>query len=226
MFLSRATLKPVADIRRLIRMTCRGSYQEHQMLWNFFPGAPDANRGFLFRYELHRGLLKYFIVSRLKPRDEDGIWAIEFKEFDPCLCEGEKLAFVLRANPVITTKDNNGKAKRHDVVMHEKHRTGYKNLPRQKRPPLQQIATQGGFKWLSSRAENGGFIVSKNEVRVEGYQQHRAMRKKQKKPIQYSTIDFEGILTVSEPERFRNTLFSGIGKARAFGCGLMLVRRI
>jgi len=226
MFLSRATLKPVADIGHFIRMTCRGSYQEHQMLWNFFPSAPNADRDFLFRYDLHRGILKYFIVSKRKPRDEHGMWTIEAKKFDPCIRVSEKLAFVLRANPVITIKNNKGKAKRHDVVMHEKYCMGYKVLPKEKRPSLQQIAAQGGFKWLSSRAENCGFTISKNEVSVEGYQQQQARRNKQKKLIQYSILDFRGTLTVSDPDNLRNMLFFGIGKAKAFGCGLMLVRRV
>jgi CRISPR system Cascade subunit CasE len=31
---------------------------------------------------------------------------------------------------------------------------------------------------------------------------------------------------VTDPERFTAALVNGIGKARAFGCGLMLIRRV
>ncbi len=226
MFLSRATLHPAADISSFVRMTCRDRNREHQVLWNFFSGEPDAERDFLFRYELHQGTLRYFIVSRRMPRDKTGTWEIESKEFNPCLQMGQRLAFVLRANPVIIVKDKNGKARRHDVVMHEKHCMGYKKLAVKERPSLQHIAVQGGLKWLSARAEKCGFIFSADSIRVEGYQQHQARRRQQKKSIQFSTIDFEGVLTVNNPDQFINILYSGIGKSKAFGCGLLLVRKI
>jgi len=41
-----------------------------------------------------------------------------------------------------------------------------------------------------------------------------------------STVDFQGILTVTDPELFRKALYEGLGKSKAFGCGLMLVRRV
>ncbi len=45
------------------------------------------------------------------------------------------------------------------------------------------------------------------------------------KEIRYNTMDFRGILTVTDSDQFANTLMQGLGKAKAFGCGLMLIRR-
>jgi len=225
MFLSRATLRQNADIGSFIRMACRDRYREHQILWNFFSGDPDAERDFLFRYELRHGTLQYYILSQRIPRDETGTWEIATKEFNPCLQEGQKLAFVLRANPVITVKDKKGKAKRHDVVMHEKHCIDYKNIPIKERPPLQKIVTQSGFKWLSSRSEKCGFKIAENDVIIDSYKKNIA-EKKYKSKVEFCTIDFRGILIISAVDRFQNILFSGIGKAKAFGCGLLLVKRI
>jgi CRISPR system Cascade subunit CasE len=39
------------------------------------------------------------------------------------------------------------------------------------------------------------------------------------------TATFEGILTISDLERFRRTLLSGIGRAKAYGCGLLTIVR-
>jgi CRISPR system Cascade subunit CasE len=39
-------------------------------------------------------------------------------------------------------------------------------------------------------------------------------------------LDFEGRLKIVDADRFKQALFEGIGSAKAFGCGLMLVRRI
>jgi CRISPR system Cascade subunit CasE len=38
-------------------------------------------------------------------------------------------------------------------------------------------------------------------------------------------LDLRGILTVDDPTRFIERLAQGFGRARAFGCGLMLIRR-
>jgi CRISPR system Cascade subunit CasE len=38
-------------------------------------------------------------------------------------------------------------------------------------------------------------------------------------------LDFEGVLEVTDPVRFLAALANGFGRARAFGCGLMLIRR-
>ena len=43
--------------------------------------------------------------------------------------------------------------------------------------------------------------------------------------LRFSTVDLSGELTVLEPEIFANALYDGIGHAKAFGCGLLLVRR-
>ncbi|MCI0421919.1 MAG: type I-E CRISPR-associated protein Cas6/Cse3/CasE [Acidobacteria bacterium] len=55
---------------------------------------------------------------------------------------------------------------------------------------------------------------------------HDTWRQRHGKKIELSTLDFEGVLLVTEPDRFLRALLSGIGPAKAFGCGLMLVRRI
>jgi CRISPR system Cascade subunit CasE len=46
------------------------------------------------------------------------------------------------------------------------------------------------------------------------------------KGIELATVDFEGTLEVADPARFLDALVRGVGPAKAFGCGLMLVRRI
>lgn len=40
------------------------------------------------------------------------------------------------------------------------------------------------------------------------------------------TVTFEGVLNVIDPDRLVMLLENGIGPAKAFGCGLLLVRRL
>ena len=89
--------------------------------------------------------------------------------------------------------------------------------------------------WLASRAESLGFrIVDKQsedgiiepQLKVDRYFQHMLYKQKKGRPIRFSSICYEGILDVGDPERFIKTLFEGVGRSRSFGCGLMLVRRL
>ncbi|WP_225391738.1 type I-E CRISPR-associated protein Cas6/Cse3/CasE, partial [Escherichia coli] len=39
-----------------------------------------------------------------------------------------------------------------------------------------------------------------------------------------SSVDYTGMLTVTDPGLFLQRLSQGYGKSRAFGCGLMLIK--
>ena len=44
-------------------------------------------------------------------------------------------------------------------------------------------------------------------------------------PIRFSVLDFTGVLEVRDPAAFLAAIARGFGRAKAFGCGLMLIRR-
>ena len=41
----------------------------------------------------------------------------------------------------------------------------------------------------------------------------------------FSTLDFDGLLEVREPAAILPSIARGFGAAKAYGCGLMLIRR-
>jgi len=43
--------------------------------------------------------------------------------------------------------------------------------------------------------------------------------------IRFFSVLYDGIVTVTEPDKVRDALETGIGHGKAMGCGLMLVRR-
>jgi len=226
-YFSRVSINPSAvDVKQFARLACADGYREHQQLWKLFDDDPDAKRDFLFRREQTNGWPRFFMVSGRKPEKMDSIWNIETKEYNPKIYSGEKLAFSIRVNPVVTRTDDDGKKHRHDVVMNMKKQTGYQQLPENKRPPLIQLAEQAGVEWLEKRAEKHGFTFDAGAVRIDAYTQNRAYKKRNKHPIRYSTLDFTGVLMVTDPGIFQTVLYQGIGPAKAFGCGLLLVRRI
>lgn len=88
-------------------------------------------------------------------------------------------------------------------------------------------------KWLVEKGKHNGFELVRARkwgvrepliFQAESYRWH-AMPKKGRS-AGFSTVDFEGELKVTDSELFKTMLFNGVGPAKAFGCGLMLVRPI
>ncbi len=223
MYFSRIRLRTDADTGSLARQLCNSdSYKEHQMLWRLFGNDPDANRDFIFRRDDLNGWPLFYLVSKRVPEDQDNIWQIEQKEYCPKLHSGQKLAFSLRANPVITRKDPTGKRKRHDLIMDLKKQNRWGETPKSERSSIYELTQLAGEAWLSSRLKkNGAQLESLN---TGGYIQHRNHKNGHKKAISYSTLDIEGTINITDPDAFTQALFHGIGPAKAFGCGLLLIR--
>jgi len=223
MFLSKIRLRRGISPRDIIKITGMNGYRMHQVVWNLFADNPDRQRDFIYRYETVGGWPTFYTVSAREPLDSGGVWDVLPKEYKPKLRSGQHLEFTLRANPIRSRRDENGKQKRHDIVMEAKLKLKEKgddiNLPK--------IVQEHGYRWLEERSVVHGFSILAKTIRVDGYRQYKFFKGKGKKPIALSTLDFNGILRVTEPDIFiEKCLFSGIGPAKAFGCGLMLVRRI
>ncbi|MBF0146145.1 MAG: type I-E CRISPR-associated protein Cas6/Cse3/CasE [Magnetococcales bacterium] len=210
---SRIELRHQSGSEKMLARILDDGYQQHQLIWRLFDHPSREKRNFLYRAIEGVELLGYFTVSSTPPLDRDGIWDIVSKEYLPRLSAGEKLRFSIRANPVVTRKQTpHGKGRRHDVVMDAK------KHPRDGSDPLDM-----GKQWLINRAQRHGFNV--DHLVVDGYQQHRYHQRSRGPEIRFSTLDFDGWLTVTHPETLTRTLLQGIGPAKGFGCGLLLVRR-
>ncbi len=229
-WLSRIAPRPDIDYKTLVVLGSLDPYGQHQALCQLFDLPPKEQRvdqptPFLFRYEQQNGLPLFYVLSPQEPVDKSGIWEIASpKHFAPDMRSGDRLAFKLRVNPTVArggVKDQRGK--RHDVVMDAKLRMGWKDLPMKDRPSLAHVAYEAGVSWLLGRQERLGARFDEHELRVNGY---RNWRQRTGKGITLSTLDYEGTLTVTDADRFVAELFKGIGPAKAFGCGLLLVRRI
>lgn len=228
-------------------------YGQHQLLWKLFSLPPKESNSpapFLFRAEIQEGLPRFFVLSRVVPADASGKWLVEPVEYHPALVAGDRLSFKLRANPVVErhggvvlgvdgqpkvrkSGPHAGKQKlkvtRHDVVMDAKQRMEWKTLPPDERPNLAHIAHEAGSFWLRERADSLGFQFDEASLRVDSHTVHRLKRHRdtngKRHDIALGTLDFEGVLEVVDPTRFLSVLYDGIGPAKAFGCGLLLVRR-
>ena len=204
-------------VRAAIRDMAHAPYGLHQWLWKFFDGDGDAERDFIFRrHDLDR-LPRVYVVSARPPIAFGEDWEVQTRAYSPHPAAGQRLSFVLCANPVISKKGVDGKSRRHDVVMQAK-----KTVPPADRPPVAELVEQTCLAWLQSRAAKAGFELV--GATVEAYCQQHGRRRSGGDAIQFSSVEFSGELIVSDADAFQRTLLHGIGHAKAFGCGLMLVK--
>lgn len=228
-------------LRQAAHELAQSSYAEHQWLWKFFPSSTDQMRDFIFsRHELEQ-VPRFYVVSHRPPTAFSEAWQIQSRVYDPQLQEGQRLSFQLRANPVITKHHGTGKSQRHDVVMQAKKQLlAEHGLSKEakwadwkdesNKPLLYELVQNHCAVWLDGIAKRNGFEIAltdegepQRKLQVDAYEQSKAGKRAHN--IRFSAVDFSGELLVTNPELFQLALFNGLGHAKAFGCGLLLVRR-
>jgi len=196
--------------------TARNPYDLHRQLWRLFPGEDHETRtsseqdrqGFLFHIE-EQGTgrpARLLVQSRRAPVRADGLLLLGSREIQPVPSAGQRLAFVLKANPVktITDAERDAKAgKQSDKC----------------RVPLIKEAEQ--HDWLVRKFSSAATLES-TDILLHAPLYFR----KGKRAGKLVTCTFEGVMRVEEPERLTHLLENGVGPAKGFGCGLLLVRRL
>jgi CRISPR system Cascade subunit CasE len=205
----------------------------HGLVWSLFSRADDSKRDFQFR-AIEPG--SFLIVSERPPDDPHGLWHIaQPKPYEPLLAVGDRLSFVLRANPTMAVFERGSKrGKRVDVIMHAKHQLGS-----EARAAFTNADACGvALDWLHKRGPAIGAEFETDACEASGYVQvaiprgqpipepSRRSKSWSKDAITFSQIDYAGLLTVMDPAKLQAALFHGIGKSKAYGCGLMLIRRV
>lgn len=223
LWLSRIRLRqeaPVAALARLLMPDAADARVAagHHLIWAAFSDGPDRRRDFLWREEAPG---RFLALSARPPVDAAGLFTVESRPFEPSLAPGDRLIFTLRANAVVSRSAAPGaRGKRHDIVMDALRHVPAGIRRAEARPVL--IASTGRD-WLARQGERHGFCPSA-DVAVDGYETRQVPRGAGR-AMSFGVLEFEGVLTVEDPVRFLPALANGFGKARAFGCGLMLIRR-
>jgi CRISPR system Cascade subunit CasE len=222
LFLSRARLRrdaPVAALARLLmpHEAADRAAASHRLVWALFADAADRTRDFLWREEAPG---RFIILSVRPPVDLRDLFDLESKLFTPVLAPRDRLGFTLRANAVVARPEVPGqRGKRHDVVMDLLHQA---TTPRAEE--RSDAILKAGWAWLVRQGEAHGFAPLNNTT-VDGYDRV-AVPRAHGKPAVFGVLDISGALEVQHPDSFLAQLAQGFGRARAFGCGLMLIRRV
>lgn len=202
MFLSRIEL----DILRDETMRAISSPQIlHATLENCFN---QKNRT-LWRLDSLNGKRFLLVVSQVAPsfeplakqlcRDGETGHVKNYSTFLAAIKNGQQLRFRLRGNTVHSLTPEQGK--RGKVVPH--------------------ITEHHKREWLVKKAASNGFLLEESKFGMVECGQQRFFRNKKAVDISHAT--FEGVLTVENAEIFVAALTNGIGRGKAYGCGLMTV---
>lgn len=218
--ITRAVLAPATRNLGVLLADSTDGDAGHRLVWTLFPGD-NAHRDFLYR-EADRG--SFLIVSQRPAVDAHQIWRLDTKPYEPCPRAGERYSFILRANPSMDISRAGQRSLRVDAVMHAKRQA--KARGERWTPDMERASA---LDWLYAREAAIGVRFDRTRCDASGYAQAALPRDdaaRSRRAITYATIDYEGHLDVVDGARFAETLKTGIGRARAFGCGLMLIRRV
>lgn len=208
------------------RRQLRDCYDWHRLAWTCFKGLvpPDPQKGrfakgtkpedqprppadMLMRLDQRREGFRLLIVSPTQPvrpawcpADEES-W--KTKPIPATYFTRSRYAFQLCANPTKKVKSrSDGSLPKHG-----------RRVPLGKREEL--------VAWIKRKGEQGGFSVDQNTLRT--FSRGREYFKKNGQDGMHSAVEFQGVLTVTDPAKFHETFTRGIGSAKAFGFGLLVI---
>ncbi|NLZ28288.1 MAG: type I-E CRISPR-associated protein Cas6/Cse3/CasE [Firmicutes bacterium] len=216
MYLSRVAL----NTRRRDTMAALASPQRlHAAVESSFPPGLSVKGRSLWRIDLLANDTYLLVLSEQKPDfthiveqfgwpEADQKW--ETKNYNYLIDQirvGQRWQFRLRANPAHSVKqsgdekqsDNRGKVYAHVTARQQE-------------------------QWLLERAQKNGFALTEGSFRVV-HRETRRFRRHQK-TITLGVATFEGVLEVTDLTLFLQALTRGIGRAKAFGCGLLTIMKV
>ncbi len=226
MIFSRITLKDgINPVERVWSHVNTEDYALHQTVWDLF-ASDGGGREFLFRTEKIRGNPVIYTVSHKRPFAPDNSpWYVDVKPYDPNIVSGERIFFSLRVSACKKRYEEDGKLKKTDIVIAKKKRLR-EELASNEMPSNQEIAHIAASEWMNRQGERNGFDLIDFQVTQHDWHEFKKTSKAGTFNVAFPSLDLDGTLAVTSPEDFKKMLFNGIGSAKAFGCGLMLVRRI
>ncbi|GAB3194475.1 type I-E CRISPR-associated protein Cas6/Cse3/CasE [Nesterenkonia suensis] len=218
-------------LRREARRLLGSPQAMHAAMMGAFPPGTvtdSADGRVLWRLDEAEGRQTLYMVSPEKPDlghlVEQAGWetsparSADYGPFLGQLKRGQRWGFRLRANPVKALRRSDGR--RGKVIPH--------------------VTVAQQINWLVDKSDRWGFDVagacpdgtSDNAPRVTVTSRgDRSFRRADPEADSYGRVtlrqaQFDGMLTVTDVDQLRDALVRGIGRGKAYGCGLLTLRRI
>lgn len=184
----------------------RNPYLVHKALWGLFDNSPDQKRDYLFRIEKRQfSIAAVLLQSDREPvaRGNDKPTLIASKPFSPVFAIDVHLRFYAVCNPVKTISDESG-------------RKNAKGEVKKCRVPL--IREDEQINWFTNKLKDGAKIENIEAQKLPPLYFRKA---KEARSGKIQPVAFRGVIKVVNPDALFNIFRSGIGPAKAFGCGLL-----
>lgn len=207
MYLSRVEIDNI-NRQKMKELTHAGAY--HNWIEQCFPDEifKKIRSRKLWRIDYLNGKPHLIVQSESKPNlsnlEKYGVQGTaETKDYEPFINKlslDTEYLFRISVNPVISVK-----------------------VPYESRGQVKQIiGTNYLMEFINKRSEKNGFSLNMDSVSIVNIERI-TIRKKNLNPETFSKVDYEGILKITDLEKFKTLLVNGLGKKKAYGCGLLTV---
>lgn len=178
-----------------LRARLTDGYRWHKAIWDSLPDRPDAKRDFLFRVDRLEDGFRLLLLSGIAP-NADAPLGWRTKTVSDGFLDHRAYRFQLKANPTF----RRSKDKRRLAICDEDKLRA----------------------WLDRKAAAGGFAVDAESLSV-GAPSDETFAKDGRRG-KHVAVDFQGVLAVTDPLRFAHAFHHGIGSAKGFGYGLLMLQ--
>ncbi|MGW3562331.1 type I-E CRISPR-associated protein Cas6/Cse3/CasE [Streptomyces sp. NPDC000941] len=144
------------------------------------------------------------VVEQAGWPDADGAHC-DVYDYEPVLNSlkpGQNFAFLVTTNPVHSVLRQRANTERRTT------RTGLRTADAQ-------------LAWFAQRAGGWGFELAADSLRVSASERLSFAKNGRGPKVTLTTATFEGSLRVTDPDALAQALRSGLGPAKAYGCGLL-----
>lgn len=191
--------------RRDARHLLADCQQMHRMITGLF-GTDRRSSQILYRTQLVQNRLRIYLYAQNPAEDPGGRYELQQRDVTPWLdsmAQGQLWSFDLVASPSKKVGAEGRKNSQRRVL----------------RDPTERQA------WLERKAEQSGFAIvyaeELEQLHVSG--RHHA----DKGGVMYhDAYHYQGTLRITDADAFRKALQSGIGSGKAYGFGMLMVKRL
>ncbi|MBQ7739212.1 MAG: type I-E CRISPR-associated protein Cas6/Cse3/CasE [Desulfovibrionaceae bacterium] len=186
------------------------SYAWHKAVWDCLPSDPDAKRDFLHRIIWLNNGCQVYLLSQREPVCPKWCpiqsWAS--KKISPTFLTHKTYCFDLLANPTkkLVVRDDDGQRCK------QGHRVSLLNQNEQ-------------LLWLQNKAKHHGFMLdSETTLSIDPYRD--ILFERRKKIGRHVGVRFRGVLHVTDRDLFTQAFNTGIGSAKSFGFGMLMLQSL
>lgn len=130
---------------------------------------------------------------------------VDYEHFLLNIKDGDLRRFRIRANPTRSVMQKDGESTRGKVCQH--------------------VTAEQQLRWLIEKTKKCGFSVEGPGLDVNIVSRDNLKFKRKNNNITLAAAVFEGILKVEDAELFVDTIKSGLGRAKAYGFGMITISR-